>query len=52
MTITLRWLAVVAALFGSGLASAQTPDTLVVAFGAEPTTMDPARYAAGVDSTA
>jgi peptide/nickel transport system substrate-binding protein len=50
MTISLRWLAVVAVLLGPGIAHAQTPpDTLVVAFGAEPTTMDPARYAAGVD---
>src|SRR5438309_9158686 len=49
MATYLGWLAVVAALLGPGTAKAKTPDTLVVAFGAEPTTMDPARYAAGVD---
>jgi peptide/nickel transport system substrate-binding protein len=38
-----------AALCTAEGALAQTSDSLVIAFGAEPTTMDPARYGAGVD---
>lgn len=42
-------LIVVLLLFSSYVARSEPTGTLVVAFGAEPTTMDPARYAAGVD---
>src|SRR5690242_8141792 len=45
---TVSWFA--AAVFLSvAPVRAETSGSLVVAFGAEPTTMDPARYAAGVD---
>src|ERR1700680_4409992 len=37
----LQWLVLIVALLGCNASSAQTPDTLVIAFGAEPTTMDP-----------